>query len=453
MDPQAPSPGTRLTVRITGLNHQGQGVGRSADQVVFVDGALPGETVDVIVRHRAKRHLLAEHRSTLLLSPDRRRPPCILADRCGGCSVQHLEDGAQARWKEDMVQQALRRIGGFDLSVEPILSSESCLGYRNRAVIPLERTEEGTLRAGFYRSGSHRIVNMNRCPVLDPRLDGLIAPIKLDLEQSDWPVDADLSAEGGLRHLALRLGHHTGELLITLISSHRNLPDLPVLAAAWMERWPELVGVCLNLQPSASNTLFGSETETVAGRPWLLERFAGQDLRIAADTFFQVNTAQAERLVPSLIEALAVRAETHLVDAYCGIGTFSLPLAAAGASVLGLEQHPGSVEQARANAERNGLERCQFEATDVETSLAEALLGADALLLDPPRKGLTPGVCATIADSAPARVAYLSCNPATLARDLALLCAGGRLTLTSVQPVDFFPQTSHVESLAVLQRN
>ncbi|MCP9850578.1 23S rRNA (uracil(1939)-C(5))-methyltransferase RlmD [Cyanobium sp. Morenito 9A2] len=452
MDPQTPSLGTRLTVRITGLNHEGQGVGRTGVQVVFVDGALPGETVEVIVRHRAKRHLVAEHRSTLLLSPERRKPPCILADRCGGCSLQHLEDGAQARWKHDTVQQALRRIGGFELDVAPILAAESPLGYRNRAVIPLERTEEGKLRAGFYRSGSHRIVNMNRCPVLDPRLDRLIAPIKADLEQTDWPVDVDLAGEGGLRHLALRLGRNTGEVLITLISSHRDLPDREVLAEAWMERWPELVGVCLNLQPQASNTLLGPQTDTLAGRSWLLERFAAQELRIGADTFFQVNTAQAERLLPLLIEALAARAGTRLVDAYCGIGTFSLPLAATGASVVGLEQHPGSVEQARANAERNGLERCRFLATEVETALEDALAEADGLLLDPPRKGLAPGVCATIAELAPARVAYVSCNPATLARDLALFCAGGRLELISVQPIDFFPQTSHVECLAVLRR-
>lgn len=453
MDPVPHPIGSRLTVRITDLNHDGQGVGRAGDQVVFVDGALPGETVEVVVRHRAKRHLLAEHRSTLLLSPDRRKPPCILAERCGGCSVQHLDYAAQTRWKQDQVQQALRRIGGFDLTVAPILTADAPLGYRNRAVIPLERTAEGKLRAGFYRSGSHRIVNMNRCPVLDPRIDRLIAPLKADLEASDWPVDVDLADEGGLRHLALRIGHHTGELLITLISSHGDLPGLETMAQGWMERWSELVGVGLNLQPLSGNTLLGPNTEWVAGRPWLLERFAGLELRIATDTFFQVNTVQAERLVPLIHQALEPAPGVQLVDAYCGIGTFSLPLGAAGASVLGLEQHEGSMLQASANAERNGLDRCRFLATDVDTALADALQGADGLLLDPPRKGLSAALCATVAAAAPLRVAYVSCHPATLARDLALLCADGRLKLTSVQPIDFFPQTSHVESLAVLQRS
>jgi 23S rRNA (uracil1939-C5)-methyltransferase len=289
--------------------------------------------------------------------------------------------------------------------------------------------------------------------VLEPRLDRLIEPIKRDLEASDWPVDVDLAGEGGLRHLALRLGHHTGEVLITLISSHGVLPGLLAVAQDWMERWSEVVGVALNLQPRAGNTLLGPTTETVAGRGWLLEHFAGQELRIAADTFFQVNTAQAERLVPLLEEALAPAPGAKLVDAYCGIGTFSLPLAAAGASVLGLEQHGGSVVQAEANAQRNHLEHCRFLATDVEAALGDALDGAHGLLLDPPRKGLAASQCSTVAAAAPERVAYLSCHPATLARDLSLLCSEGSLKLISVQPIDFFPQTSHVETLAVLQRN
>jgi 23S rRNA (uracil1939-C5)-methyltransferase len=319
-------------------------------------------------------------------------------------------------------------------------------------VIPLQRTVDGRLRAGFYRSGSHRIVNMSRCPVLDPRIDRLIAPLKQDLETSDWPVDVDLHGEGGLRHLALRVGHHTGEILLTLVSSHDDLPGLEPLAADWMRRWPELVGVCLNLQPHPTNTLMGPGTTGVAGRPWLIERFAGLSLRIAADTFFQVNTSQAERLVPLLQAALSPRPGRTLVDAYCGIGTFSLPLAAAGARVVGVEQHEGSIRQARLNADLNGLSTATFHAADVAEALPQFLGAADGLLVDPPRRGLPEGLCERIAAAAPQRVAYLSCNPASLARDLARLGAAGTLRVLSVQPIDLFPQTSHVEVLAVLER-
>jgi 23S rRNA (uracil1939-C5)-methyltransferase len=454
-----PAAGTDLELQVTGLNHEGHGVARlqapdpgAGELVVFVADALPGEQVRVRVRHRGQRHLVAELIQRHDNAPDRRNPPCILAGDCGGCSVQHLNDPAQAAWKQQMIQETLRRIGGLSLLVEPILAAVTPLGYRNRAVIPLERTAEGRLRAGFYRSGSHRIVNMNRCPVLDPRIDRLIAPLKLDLEVSDWPVDVNLHEGGGLRHLALRLGHHTGEVLLTLISSHDDLPDLQAQAEIWMERWPEIVGVCLNLQPRPTNTLMGPSTTCIAGRPWLFERFDGLRYQIGPDTFFQVNTPQAEQLLPLLKEALLPSAGTRIVDAFCGIGTFTLPMAAAGAQVLGLEQHAGSVAQARINASLNGLNAVELEAADVATALPEALLHADALLLDPPRKGLPMTVCDAILAAPPQRLAYLSCNPASLARDLARLCADGSLRLISVQPLDFFPQTSHVEALAVLER-
>ena len=454
-----PPSGTELKLSITGLNHLGEGVGRwgaateaAGDRgvVVFVPQALPGEAVTARVTYQAKGHVLAELIERHNTAAERRRPPCILAERCGGCSVQHLVDDAQARWKQDLVQQALQRIGGFSLAVEPIMAAAEPLAYRNRAVIPLERGPDGALRAGFYRSGSHKIVNMNRCPVLDGRIDRLIAPLKQELEASDWPVDVDRSEGGGLRHLALRVGHHSGEVLVTLISSHSQLPGLSERAEAWMERWPELVGVCLNLQPLPTNTLMGPRTEVIAGRGWLSERFCGHELRIAPDTFFQVHTPQAERLVPLLVDALEPRAGRTLVEAYCGIGTFGLPLAATGATVRGLELHPPSVEQARLNAALNGLNGLTVESADVAEALVELLPEADGLLLDPPRKGLPEHVAAVISACPPRRVAYLSCNPATFARDLARLTQESGLKLLSVQPIDFFPQTSHVEALAVL---
>ena len=448
--------GQVLDLSIEGLGHDGQGVGRWRDTVVFVPGALPEETVRVRVRRLARRHLEADLLGVESPSAQRVKPACILAERCGGCSLQHCSATAQAELKTDLVRQALRRIGQLDVDcqttgvLQPIWQASGTLGYRNRALIPLERTAEGILRAGYYRRGSHRIVNMNRCPVLDPRIDALIEPLKRDLEAVGWPVDVNLSSSGGLRHLGLRVGHHSGEVLITLVSSHANLPGLVDLSASWMERWPQVVGVGLNLQPKASNVVLGPETRCVAGRPWLHERFAGLDLQIGADTFFQVNTPQAERLVPLLVDFLAAADGPRVLDAYCGIGTFSLPLAAAGAHVLGLELQAQSVQQAQASAMRNGLERARFEQADVAAVLQAHLPRCDGLLVDPPRKGLTPEVLAAIEAAPPPRLAYISCNPATLARDLGQLNA--LFSVERVQPVDFFPQTSHVEAAALLRR-
>lgn len=448
----APKLGQSLELTVDSTGHDGQGVGRWNGLVVFMPGVLPGERVQGRVRRVAKRHLEADLTAVLESSPQRRRPPCILADHCGGCSLQHCDDSSQADLKQLQVVEALRRVGRVSPQVDPIWTAGAALGYRNRALIPLERTDGGQIRAGYYRRGSHRIVNMNRCPVLDPRIDRLVEPIKRDLAQTDWPVDVNLTGQGGLRHLALRVGHHTGEVLITLVSSHNNLPGLTEMAHQWMQRWPEVVGVGLNLQPRASNVVLGPTTTAIAGRPWLLERFAGIELRIAADTFFQVNTPQAERLVPLLVEFLEAASGPRLVDAYCGIGTFALPLAAAGAEVLGMELHGEAVSQAQANAQRNGLARTEFLEGDVGALLQGQLAAADGLVVDPPRKGLSEDTLAAILAAPPARLAYISCNPATLARDLGGLCADGPYGIERLQPVDFFPQTSHVECVALLRR-
>ena len=194
--------GELADITVGDLSHRGEGIGRLNDDVVFVPGGLPGDQLRIRLRQRLKGHWQADLVAVIEASRDRRRPPCILADHCGGCSLQPLDDRAQAVWKEQQVRETLRRIGGVHLDVRPILAASEPLGYRNRAILPLERRQDGTLRAGYYRRGSHRIVNLNRCPVLDPRIDALIQPLKDDLEASGWPIDRH--GGGGLRHLALR---------------------------------------------------------------------------------------------------------------------------------------------------------------------------------------------------------------------------------------------------------
>ncbi len=446
--------GQRCEVLINDLGQEGQGIGRCAEAVVFVPGALPGERVIARLVKKARRHWFSQLQEVLEPSPHRRRESCILANTCGGCSLQHLDPQAQAMWKGEALRNALQRIGGLDHPVQPVLTAAESLGYRNRAIIPLERLDDGTVRCGYYRRGSHRIVNLNHCPVLDPRIDGLIQPIKADLAATDWPIDRDCHGSGGLRHLALRVGSHTDQVLIGLISSHAQLPGLEALAQRWLERWPQVVGVTLNLQPKANNVLMGPDTRLLAGVGSIRERFAGLELEIATDTFFQVFTAQAERVVPLLQQVLAEMPAPGLaIDAYCGIGTYSLPMAARGWRVHGLEINPQAVELARSNAARNGFgQLCSFQAGDVADALSERLAEAQLLVVDPPRRGLDERVVASILEQAPERLAYLSCDPASLARDLKALTQPGPYTLERVQPLDFFPHTTHVETLVVLRR-
>ncbi|MFN6340616.1 MAG: 23S rRNA (uracil(1939)-C(5))-methyltransferase RlmD [Cyanobacteriota bacterium] len=444
------------TLTVEDLTRDGMGLGRSEGQVVLVEGAVPGDRVRVRLVRQARRHSVGKLLTVLEPSPNRRRPPCILADRCGGCTLQALDDKGQQRWKQRDVEETLRRLGPVEGGVGPLLAAPQGLGYRNRAVIPLERDGLGKLRAGYYRRQSHQIVNMNRCPVLDPRLDAMIQPLKADLEASQWPVDRHGAADtpgAGLRHLALRVGRRGGERLLTLIASHGDLPGLTSWAERWMARWPELVGVTLNIQPEGGNRLFGARNHTVQGRGWLLEPFAGVELQIGPDTFFQVYSEQAERVVTLLMEALGAPGG-GIVEGYCGIGTFSLPLAQAGWRVWGIEQHGGAVALARANALRNGLShRCDVQEGDVAQRLDQALAEhrPEAVLLDPPRKGLPEAVVASLLRHRPPLILYLSCDPATLARDLGRLHGADRYQIDGVRPIDFFPNTTHVENLAALR--
>ncbi|WP_413429399.1 23S rRNA (uracil(1939)-C(5))-methyltransferase RlmD [Synechococcus sp. Cu2B8-bc1011] len=449
-----PVAGQIITVLGSDLNHQGLGLARWQGWVVIVPQLLPGEEAQVQLLQRKKSQWFARHLKTLVAGPGARKSPCILAQDCGGCSLQHLEDSLQAEWKRTRLEQTLRRIGGIDIqSPAPINNDLDHLGYRNRALIPLLRRED-QLRLGYYRRGSHRIVNLNRCPVLDPRIDALIKPLKQDLEASGWPADADLHGEPGLRHLGLRVGVRTGELLITLVSATAELNGVKTLAEEWMNRWPALAGVTLNLQPRRSNTVLGAITHTLAGRDCISERFCDLQLLLGTTTFFQVNTDRAEQIVIVLRDWLLQLGDCkRLIDAYCGIGTISLPIAAAGIGVVGLEINPASVQQARQNAALNGITEASFEAGDVALLLGDYLRDHDALVVDPPRKGLTPDVLDAILNCPPKSLAYLSCDSATLARDIKRLVSdNGPYAIDRIQPVDFFPQTTHLECLVLMKR-
>ena len=451
-----PRPGLSIDVEAVDLDRDGKGLARWNNWVIVVPDLLPGERATVQLQQRQRSRWLSRRVEQISDSKDRRRPPCILANDCGGCTLQHLADSAQTRWKARQIQQTMQRIGGIDVApAEPLVDADRCLGYRNRALIPLKRDQNGRLKAGYYRPRSHKIVNLNHCPVLDPRLDALVEPLKRDLDATGWPADHDLIDGQGLRHLGLRLASASGDILITLISSHAELPGLEELAQSWLQRWPAVKGVCLNLQPKANNLVLGRTTQCLAGVPTIEEQFCGIKLSLSSTTFVQVNTPQAERIVQRLCDWLEIQCPGgSVVDAYCGVGTISLPLAKRGFHVQGLELNPDSVEQARINAMHNGLSsHCSFDAGDVADLLASQLSDCQALVLDPPRRGLDQRVVASIIDQPPAALAYLSCDPATQARDLkALLSPAGPYELEMLQPVDFFPQTTHLESLALLKR-
>jgi 23S rRNA (uracil1939-C5)-methyltransferase len=447
--------GETLELEITDLSGSGDGVGRWDNRVVFVPDTVPGDRIQarlVFTKPSFGRGKLLE-----VLTPggDRVRPACIVADKCGGCQWQPVAYAAQLAAKERQITDALQRIGGFTaIPMDAILAAESPLSYRNKVTYPLGLSAEGQVKAGYYRKGTHQIINLNQCPVQDEHFNPLLAEVKHDIQTQGWSIYDETTHNGQMRHLVFRIGRRTGELLLTLVSNTWDLPGIEDLAAQWKERYPELVGVCVNRNQAQGNTIFGPETRYVVGQPYLTERFAGLEFHIYPTTFFQVYTEQAERLLRCVLDHLNLQGKETVVDAYCGVGTLTLPLARRAGYCLGLEVQAEAVDVARENAQLNAIENIRFQVGTVATLLptvTEVLGGdrPDIVVLDPPRKGCEGGVLDALLTLKPPHIVYMSCNPATLARDLKQLCAGG-YRLERLQPADFFPQTSHVECVAFL---
>ena len=450
--------GQLIELEITDLTDTGDGVGRFEQVVVFVSDTVPGDRILARLVQVKPGYATGKLDTLLSASEHRIRANCIVADKCGGCQWQHVDYEYQLTAKQNQIIQALERIGGFsDVQIDEILTGKiegfpQFLGYRNKATYPVAISATGQVQAGYYQKSTHKLVNLNQCPVQDPRLNPLLKEIKEDIHWRDWPVYDEKKHTGELRHLSLRIGRRTGEMLLTLIVRTGDLPGIEAQAAEWLKQYPQLVGVCLNVNSAQTNVIFGTETRCIAGQSYLRERFAGLNFQLRADTFFQVNTEAAEALLEVIVGELNLQGNEVLVDAYCGIGTFTLPLAKQLKIAIGLEVQPAAIEQARLNAELNDLRNVDFQVGTVEDLLPTLGLTPDIVLLDPPRKGCDRAVLETIKEIKPNRIVYVSCKPATLARDLKILCENGDYKLARVQPADFFPQTSHVECVAFLVR-
>lgn len=454
--------GALVELTIADLADTGEGVGRWQGRAVFVPDAVPGDRLLVRLVHTKPNLARGQIQEILTASDDRVRPACIVADKCGGCEWQAVSYPAQLAAKQKQVEQALIRIGKFAPDqvaqiITPIIPAPAALAYRNKSTYPVAPgPEKGEIRAGYYRKGSHRLVNLNQCPVQDQRLDTLLGVVKADIAARGWPAYDEARHRGVIRHLSLRVGRQSGEQLLTIVATRADLPGAKEQAQAWRERFPELVGVSINVNAERNNVIFGKDTYCLDGREWLLERLDSVELAIRGDTFFQVNTEQTATAIGLLREALHLSERERVIDAYCGVGTLVLPLANQLEWAIGLEVQPEAVGQATNNARRNGIDNVEFRAGSVESTLmtaAQDLRRVDVVLLDPPRRGCDRSVIESLRSIVPDRIAYMSCKPSSLCRDLALLCEDGLYTIDRVHPLDFFPQTPHVESLAILHRN
>ena len=443
--------GELIEVTITDLSDTGDGVGRWDERVVFVPDTVTGDRALVRLVHVKPKYAHGKLIQLLQSSPHRIRPNCIVADKCGGCQWQHIDYQYQLEAKRHQVIQALSHIGGFQQPpVDPVLAGPSPLGYRNKATYPVGISNAGQVQAGYYQKGSHQLINLNQCPVQDARFNPLLLEVKQDIQKQGWQIYKEQSHTGNVRHLSLRIGRRTGEMLLTMVVKDWNLPGIQDQAQEWLKRYPQLVGVSLNRNPDRTNAIFGPQTRCIAGLTYLREHFAGLEFQVRPDTFFQVYTETAEALLKVIQSELNLQGDEVLLDTYCGIGTLTLPLAKQVRLATGLEVQPEAVEQAILNAQLNSIENVTFRTGKVEKLLPPMSMTPDVVLLDPPRKGCDRAVIDTLLRVLPPRIVYVSCKVATLARDLRLLCEKGMYNITRIQPADFFPETAHVETAAFL---
>jgi 23S rRNA (uracil1939-C5)-methyltransferase len=425
----------------------GQAVGRADGMVVYVLGPIPGERARVRIETVKAKYAVAEMLELLSTSEDRAEPFCAVFGECGGCQVQHFAYPAQLRWKRDIVAGALRRIGGIaDADVRPTIGMAWPRAYRNKMALVVDRSG-ATPGFGFYAARTHDVVPIENCPVVMPRLDGDIVGL--------WAAARDPAsapAFSDARHVIARAAQSSGQGVVS-ITTERVSPALAAAAPALAAHLPDVVGISNSFEPPSENAVLGRRHVTLVGNAEMEEEIEGIRFRVSPASFFQVNGEMVGKIF-AYLEPL-VAGSARIVDLYCGAGTFALYFAKRGAHVVGIEENPNAVREAKANAELNAVAaRTTFLTGRVDATLrsargAQTLAAADVVFLDPPRKGTDHGTLQALVATRAPQIWYLSCNPATLARDLAFLTAGG-YRLGAVQPFDMFPQTGHIEALAVL---
>ncbi|MGN0985062.1 MAG: 23S rRNA (uracil(1939)-C(5))-methyltransferase RlmD, partial [Candidatus Enterenecus sp.] len=434
---------------IGGCAGDGAGVARVDGMVVFVKGGIRGETADICIEHIGHNAAWAHIETLIDPSPARVEPDCPYYTACGGCQFRHMTYAEELEAKRIWVEDALTRLGGADVKVEVIHGGLDAGRYRNKVQFPVGRNA-----IGYYRGRTHQVIDIEDC-LLQPELDTAARrTVKEWMERFHVPAFDEKSGKGLLRHLYLRT-NSGGEVLCCLVVNGRDVPHSEELTEALRAAVPGLAGLVLSVNTRKTNVILGDEYRTLWGRDWLEETLCGHTFRLSVPSFFQINRAQTEVLYGRALEFAGLTGTETVVDLYCGIGTISLTMAERAGQVIGVEVVPQAIEDAKENARRNGLShKTRFEcgdASDLAARLEAEGVRPDVVVVDPPRKGLAPDVVDTIARMAPARVVYVSCDPATLGRDVGRFAQQGYTALRA-EAVDLFPRTAHVETVCLLSK-
>jgi len=436
---------------ITSMTLQGDGIARHGGMPVFVPGTCPGDSVKTLILKAKSNCAFGKCVEIHSPSPDRIDPGCEAFPRCGGCAFRHIDYQAELAVKQREAGETLRRIGGIELAPEPILGAEEPERYRNKALLPV-CMENGRVQAGFYARRSHRVVYSSDCKLQPNVFNRLAGAVCEWAKESGCGVYDETAHMGLLRHIYLRQTQKGQQILVCLVVNGQGIPRADRLIARLRAESPAVKGVLLNHNTKDSNVVLGPEETLLWGDGHIIETLCGLTFTLSPRSFFQVNPAQAQRLYRLAGELAGLTETERVLDLYCGTGTIGLTMARDCAELVGVEAVPQAVEDARRNAASNGFSNARFLCMDAARAAAQ-LAGEswrpDVVLLDPPRKGCEPALLRTVAEMAPGRVVYISCDPPTLARDLKLLRSLG-YEARRVVPVDMFPRTGHVEMIALI---
>ena len=441
------------TVTIEDIGHKGEGIGKVKGIPLFIPGGLPGDELKVEVTKLKKSYGFAKLLEIKKPSVNRIEPRCPIAEVCGGCQIMSLDYSAQLNKKTEQVREGLKRIGKIDTTVYDTIGMKDPYHYRNKAQFPIGR-EGGKAVMGFFKTGTHQIVNTEHCYIQHPVNDRLTGIVKEHIEKHALPVYDERTGKGLFRHMVSRVSYKTGEVMVILVLNGSRLPHQQELLERLQQEVQNLGTVALNSNTKKTNVIFGDRTEILYGKGYITDGLMDLSFYISPRSFFQVNPVQTEVLYQKALEYADLSGSETVFDLYCGIGSISLFLAKKAKKVYGIEIVPEAVEDANKNAKLNNFSNAEFilgAAEKAVPKLYEKGIKADVVVIDPPRKGCDETVLETMVNMDPKRIVYVSCNPSTLARDLAYLEERG-YTARKVQPVDLFPHTAHIETIVLLTK-
>ncbi|KRL04021.1 23S rRNA (uracil(1939)-C(5))-methyltransferase RlmD [Liquorilactobacillus oeni] len=443
-----------LTLKISDLSYQGMGVAKIERYPLFIANALPEETVVAHVLKAGKNFGFAKVKQRLTDSPQRATGIEEKYTQTGIAPLQHLKYAAQLAFKRTQIKELLKKAHMDEIEVAPTLGMEDPYHYRNKAQVPV-RMLKGQLETGFFRQSSHKLIPMENFLIQEQRIDEVIKSIRDIVRKYQIIAYNEDGHSGTLRHIVVRRGHYSHEVMVILVSRTKRIPQIAQITHDILAECPDVVSVIQNINQEKTNVILGTKDRLLAGKEQITDSLNGIKFAISAHSFYQVNSVQTEKLYQEVAKRAELTGTETVIDAYCGIGTISLNLAAKAKKVYGVEIVPEAITDAQKNAEVNGINNVEFKTGSANEWMAkwsEEKLVPDVVVFDPPRKGLDNEVIKSTLELAPQKIVYVSCNPATLVRDLKEFTNQGYKVKEPILPVDQFPQTVHVESVTVLAR-